>query len=57
VQARAAGLLGSLTELRAVAAASADPAAFEPDPDRAGADATYERFLAVTGQTVKETVP
>ena len=57
VQARAAGELGGLDELRAVAAASAQPAVYEPGGDRAGAEATYERFLAVTGQTVKETVP
>jgi rhamnulokinase len=57
VQARATGELTSLADMRAVAAASADPAIFEPNRDRAAADATYERFLAVTGQTVKETVP
>ena len=53
-QARAVGELGALTELRAVAAASADPAVYEPGGD---ADGIYERFLAVTGQTAKETVP
>jgi rhamnulokinase len=57
VQARAVGELGSLADMRAVAAASADPAVYEPAADRAAADATYERFLAVTGQTPKETVP
>jgi len=57
VQARATGEVGSLADMRAVAAASAQPAVFEPDSSRAAADATYERFLAVTGQTVKETVP
>jgi rhamnulokinase len=54
VQARAVGELGSLADIRAVAAASADPAVFEPSAD---ADDTYQRFLAVTGQNVKETVP
>jgi rhamnulokinase len=57
VQARAVGELASLGEMRAVAAASADPAVYEPGEDRAAADATFERFLAVTGQNVKETVP
>jgi rhamnulokinase len=46
VQARAAGLLGSLGQLRALAAASAQPQTFEPATDR---EADYERFLAVTG--------
>ena len=54
VQARAVGELGSLPELRAVAAASADPTVYEPAED---AGDTYERFLSVTGQNVKETVP
>ena len=54
VQARAVGELGSLADMRAVAAASADPVLYEPS---AGAGATYERFLSVTGQIVKETVP
>jgi rhamnulokinase len=45
VQARGAGLVGSLAELRAIAAASARPRSFEPATDRA---AEYERFLAVT---------
>jgi rhamnulokinase len=53
VQARATGELGSLTELRAVAAASAQPVAYEPPADRAAADATYHRFLDVTGLTVE----
>jgi rhamnulokinase len=53
VQARAVGELRSLAEMRAVAAASADPVVYEPAAD---GDATYERFLAVTGQIVKETV-
>jgi len=49
LQARAAGELGSLDELRAVAAASAEPASYEP---RDGGPEIYERFLAVTGLTV-----
>ena len=47
VQARAVGELGSLAELRAVAAASAEPVVYEPSGD---AEEIYERFLA------KETV-
>jgi rhamnulokinase len=54
MQARAVGELGSLAELRAVAGASADPAVYEPAGD---AGETYQRFLSVTGQIVKETVP
>ena len=54
VQARAVGELGALAELRAVAAASADPVVYEPGGD---ADGIYDRFLSVTGQTAKETVP
>jgi rhamnulokinase len=49
VQARAAGELSSLDEIRAVAAASADCVTYEPSRDRAAADATYTRFLDVTG--------
>jgi rhamnulokinase len=45
VQARGAGLVGSLAELREIAAASARPQTFEPATDRG---AEYERFLAVT---------
>jgi rhamnulokinase len=45
VQARGTGLLGSLVELRELAAASARPEVYEPDADRS---ADYERFLAVT---------
>lgn len=48
-QARAAGELGSLADLRAVALASSDCVTYEPSADRAHADATYERFLDVTG--------
>ena len=57
VQAHAVGELGSLADMRAVAAASTEPAEYEPSADRGAADATYQRFLDVTGQTVKETVP
>jgi rhamnulokinase len=49
VQARATGELGSLAELRAVAAASARPVVHEPRIASADADALYARFLAVTG--------
>jgi rhamnulokinase len=45
VQARGAGHVGSLAELREIAAASARPQTFEPAADRG---AEYERFLAVT---------
>jgi hypothetical protein len=48
------GELGSLAEMRAVASASARPVVYEPSAD---ADATFQRFLAVTSQNVKETVP
>jgi rhamnulokinase len=55
VQARGAGLLGSLSELRAVASASARPTTYEPEADRS---ADYERFLAVaTPAAVKELIP
>jgi rhamnulokinase len=53
VQARGAGELGSLGELREAAAASAKPEVHEP----AGGDETYERFLAVTGLQVEERTP
>ncbi len=51
VQARAAGELGSLAELRAVAAASRldPPVLEEPSPDREAAEATYRRFLDICG--------
>jgi len=49
VQARAAGDVGSLEEMRALVAASAEPQTYEP---RDGGQETYERFLAVTGLTV-----
>jgi rhamnulokinase len=49
VQMRAAGELGSLDEVRAVAAASSEPDLHEPSPDRDDADETYRRFLDTTG--------
>ncbi|MDQ8045921.1 MAG: rhamnulokinase family protein [Solirubrobacteraceae bacterium] len=49
VQARADGELGSLADIRAVAAASAHPEHFEPSADQAASESTYQRFLAVTG--------
>jgi rhamnulokinase len=57
MQARATGELGSLADIRAVAAASADPAVFEPVDRRDGADALYPRFLEVTGLAVDEPEP
>jgi rhamnulokinase len=48
VQARAAGELGSLSELRSVAAASVSPIVHEPSPDREAAEVTYRRFLDLT---------
>jgi rhamnulokinase len=57
VQARATGELASPAELRAMAAASAEPSVFEPDPDRGAADATYQRFLAVTGLSAEAPEP
>jgi rhamnulokinase len=50
VQARGAGELASLAELRDAAAASAEPKLHEPSGD----GETYERFLAVTGLRVEE---
>jgi rhamnulokinase len=52
VQARAMGELGSLAEVRAVAAASADPVVFEPRGLEEG-EAAYRRFLDVTGLAVE----
>jgi rhamnulokinase len=57
MQARATGELGSLADLREVAAASADPAVFEPGDRREDADALYRRFLDVTGLAVDEPEP
>jgi rhamnulokinase len=58
VQARDAGLLGSLSELRAVASASARPTTYEPETDRS---ADLERFMRLTQDVttpaaVKETI-
>jgi rhamnulokinase len=55
VQLRAAGELGSLHDMRAVAAASADPAVHEPASDRAAAEETYARFLDATGLAARTT--
>jgi rhamnulokinase len=52
MQARAAGELGSLRDVRAAAAASTEPTTYEPSGPRDAADATYERFLSVTGLEV-----
>jgi rhamnulokinase len=49
VQARAAGLVASLAEMRALVTASVATETFEPSGDAAAS--TYERFLAVTGLT------
>lgn len=49
VQARAAGELTSLTDIRAVAAASSTGRSFEPAAERDEHDATYARFLELTG--------
>jgi rhamnulokinase len=57
VQAQATGELGSLADLRAVAAESADPVPFDPSPHRDHADETYGRFLEVTGLAVDEPEP
>jgi rhamnulokinase len=53
VQARATGELGSLAELRAVAAQSAAPVIYEPDTDVYD---TYARFLDVSGCAVEPLV-
>ena len=49
VQARAAGELGSLADMRAVAAASSVCRTFEPSPLRDEHEATYASFLEITG--------
>ena len=49
VQLRAAGEIGSLDDMRALAAASAEPQVDEPASDRAVAEETYARFLEITG--------
>ena len=55
VQARAAGELGSLAEMRAVAAASARPASSSRRRPR-GRRGDYRRFLDVTGLRTPATV-
>ena len=57
VQARATDELASLAEMRALVAASITPRVFEPSDGRAVADATYQRFLAVTGLSVAAPAP
>jgi rhamnulokinase len=57
VQARAAGELGSLADMRAVAAASADPVQHAPAPSRDEAEATYRRFLDVTALAAPTVAP
>jgi rhamnulokinase len=52
VQARAAGELATRDDIRAIARASAAPDVYEP-ADAAAGDATYQRFLAVTGLKVE----
>jgi rhamnulokinase len=49
VQARAAGELGTLADIRAVVAASARCEHHEPSAQRETSEATYRRFLDVTG--------
>jgi rhamnulokinase len=53
VQARTAGELGSLSDMRRVAAASARLASYEPRDDAAG-DETYARFLHATSSCAHE---
>jgi rhamnulokinase len=53
VQARAAGELSSLDDLRAVALNSSDCVTYEPSADREAADATYARFLDVMNPTIE----
>jgi rhamnulokinase len=57
VQARATGAVGSLDELRALAVASTDPTVYEPDDRRDDAEATYRRFLDVTGLAIDQPEP
>jgi rhamnulokinase len=56
VQARAAGHLGSLREMRELVAASCVLERYEPAADNRGA-AIYERFLAVTGLRLSSQEP
>ncbi len=55
VQLRASGELGSREDMRAVAAASAEPEVYEPGDD--AAEAIYQRFLTVTGDVPKVGAP
>jgi rhamnulokinase len=48
VQARGAGEIDSLADVRDVAAASASPVVYEPSGDLAAAESTYRRFLDLT---------
>jgi rhamnulokinase len=57
MQARAAGELRSLDDVRAAAAGSTDPTEYEPDAARDAAEETYERFLSVTGLRVESPSP
>ncbi len=56
IQARAAGLLDSLSEMRELVARSFPTQLYEPTPEPWAA-ATYERFLSVTGLTVANQEP
>jgi rhamnulokinase len=47
VQARAAGEIGSLDDLRAVVRRSTPPQVYEPRPDRSECESAYGRFLAL----------
>ena len=57
VQARATGELSSLTEMREVAAATADLTVYEPGERRASTEDDYRRFLNVTGLAVDAAEP
>jgi rhamnulokinase len=56
VQARAAGELDTLADMRKLAAASAAPVLYEPDAGAHAAE-TYEGFLAVTGLAIDAPEP
>jgi rhamnulokinase len=47
IQARAAGELGSLAEMREVVSASFETVRYDPGADHAAAEATYARFLSL----------
>jgi len=57
VQAFATGRLGSLDDIRAVAAGSVEPVPFDPTAHREEAETMYARFLDVTGLAVDEPEP